>query len=625
MLQQLRDSAKTWVSSALLLLLVLSFGIWGIGDIFRSASSRDWVAKVGGVKISQEILQQEFNNEVGQIRAMLGAAFSKQKAKEMGLVERSLNTLVTGVALNMETQKLGLSISREQIIRTLEATPQLRNKDGSFNRGMFEQLLRMQGLNEAMFIDKQKDIMARNLLVRGLAAPLTVSEAELKDLAAGMAQKRVAELVQINMQDFPAPTPSEDELKKYYEDNKNSFMAPERRSFKVLFVSPKELAKDVQVSDEDVKKEYEANKSQFGAPEKRDLVQVVASDEASAQAIAQAAAKDGLEKAATDAGLEAVTLDKTAEADLPKELGQAAFAAKTNSVEGPVKSDLGYHVFMVKKIMPGKTVSFDEARKAILEKLQTDKAADTMVQTANKIDDMLAGGKKLDDIASALSLKVLAYDGLDAAGKDAGGKATPNIPDENDVLRAAFQYQEGEASPLIESKEGGYVVVEIVKVVPTHAEELATIKDKVVAAWQALNKGKKALEEAQTIAAKMKEGKALSEMSGTGIKKSTSAAITFDDQNQKDVPREALDPLFTMKKGEASLVHVAGGELVVRVKAIEAGDEKAITARMDKLREPLLRNYSEMNMEELMHALRDMYPVEVDQKAIARMFADNTN
>ncbi|HVY12813.1 MAG TPA: SurA N-terminal domain-containing protein, partial [Alphaproteobacteria bacterium] len=36
MLQQLRDKAKSFVSFALLILLVLSFGIWGIGDIFRN-------------------------------------------------------------------------------------------------------------------------------------------------------------------------------------------------------------------------------------------------------------------------------------------------------------------------------------------------------------------------------------------------------------------------------------------------------------------------------------------------------------------------------------------------------------------------------------------------------------
>lgn len=625
MLQQLRDSAKTWVSSALLILLVLSFGIWGIGDIFRSTTSRDWIAKVGGTKIPPEVLQHEFNNEVGQIRAMLGASFTKEKAKELGLVERSLNTLVTGVALNLETQKLGLNVSRAQIIRTLESTPQLRNKDGSFNRGMFEQLLRMQGLNEANFIEKQKEIVARNMLVRGMAAPLVVPDAELKDVASAMAQKRVAELVQINTQDFPAPAPTADELKAFYDDNKNSFMAPERRTFKALFLSPKDLTAGIKISDDDVKKEYEANKAQFGEPEKRDLVQVVTSDEEKANALAAAAAKGNLEQAAKDAGLEAVKLDKTTAKDMPAELADAVFKAKLHAVEGPVKTALGYHVFVVNAIAPGKTVGFEEARKTITEKLQTDKAADTMVQTANKVDDMLAGGKKLDDIASTLNLKTISFEGIDAAGHDASGKAVPAMPYASDVMRAAFQYAEGEASPLIESKEGGYVVVEIAKVVPTHAEELAAVKDKVTAAWQNANKGKKALEAAQTITSQLKEGKALSEITGTGVKKSTSAAITFDDQNQKDVPREALDPLFTMKKGEASLVHVAGGELVVRVKEILSGDDKAVTARMEKLKEPMLRQFSQMNMEELTHALRDMYPVEVDQKAIARMFTDNTN
>ena len=49
MLQQMGRCAKSWVSSLLLGLLALSFGVWGIANVY-SGSSQTNVATVGGEK-----------------------------------------------------------------------------------------------------------------------------------------------------------------------------------------------------------------------------------------------------------------------------------------------------------------------------------------------------------------------------------------------------------------------------------------------------------------------------------------------------------------------------------------------------------------------------------------------
>ena len=47
MLQQMRKGAASWVAKGLMLLLVLSFGLWGIGDYVANYGTGDPVAKVG--------------------------------------------------------------------------------------------------------------------------------------------------------------------------------------------------------------------------------------------------------------------------------------------------------------------------------------------------------------------------------------------------------------------------------------------------------------------------------------------------------------------------------------------------------------------------------------------------
>ncbi len=623
MLQELRDKAKSFVSYFLLVLLVLSFGIWGIEDIFRNAGQKDWIAKVGGTKIHPNLVSREFQNEVNQLRNLLGPEFNRAKARELGLLDRALTRLVTVTALNMETAYLGLNIPREQIIRTLEQTPQLRNPDGSFNARLFQSMIAQQGMNEASFIAAQKQIIARNLMMRGLTAPIMVPDAALNDLATAQAQKRVAEIVRISAADLASVPPTKEQLQKYYEANKNNYQAPETRSFKLLVLSPGDAAAGVGVSEEDVKKAYEEHKDSYSVPEKRDVVQVVLADEEKANAFVTDAKQNGLPAAAKTAGLETVKLDNLAKSDVPPELADGIFGASANAVTGPIKTGLGWHVFVVKTIEGGKTPSFDDVKKEVRTRLQEEHSAEAMVQTANKVDDMLAGGKKLDEIAAALDLKVQSFEARDRNGIGADKTGTSNkVPYPDDTLRAAFQYNEGEASPMIERKEGGYLVVEITKVSPAHVLEFSAVESRLKTDWQQNAKGELAKTRAEEIAKELKEGKALSSITGTGVNKSTSPAIAMDDTKQKDVPREVLAPLFNMKKGEAAVVSTATGDVVVRVKEIIPATEKDVEARRAILKNRLAQEWSGMLADELTHALRDIYPVEVDQKGLTALTAD---
>src|SRR5438874_7714515 len=61
MLQKMRKYTKSWISSLFLGLLALSFGVWGIADIFRGNSDTS-VASVGSEKIPVELFQRDYRN-----------------------------------------------------------------------------------------------------------------------------------------------------------------------------------------------------------------------------------------------------------------------------------------------------------------------------------------------------------------------------------------------------------------------------------------------------------------------------------------------------------------------------------------------------------------------------------
>ncbi len=620
MLQLLREKSKSFVSSAMLILLVLSFAVWGIGDIFRGGSTKDWVVKVGDAKLGPSILKREFENEVMQMRALLGPDFTNQKAREMGLLDRSIDKLVALTTVNLETNRLGYNIPKTEIIKTLEATPQLRNPDGTFNKQLFGQMLSTQGMNESMFIDAQKQIAARNIIVRALSAATTTPSALLNDIASAYAQKRVAETVLISPKTINiVPTNDEAALKQYYETDKENYKAIETRSFDVLTLTPQDAGKDINVSVEDAQKFYDERKAEFEIPEKRNLVQVVVSDEAKAKDIAVNANPSTLKSVAKGRSEDAVAVDDITRNDLPPPLGDAVYAAPIGKLTGPVQSNLGWHVFVVQKITPAKSQSFAEVKDQLMEQMKKDQAAEHMVQIANKVDDMLAANKPLEEIASAHGLAVAKFEKLDKAGDN----AKIEIPYKAEVLKAAFQYNEGESSPLLESKAGGYALVHIHKVIPSHILEYDAVKDRVKQDWVQHEKTKKANELAESIAKTLKEGKPLSTVTGEGLTKKTSSPLVVDDKAQKDIPREAMAPLFDLKKGDVAVVTTADGTLVIRVKDILAGSASDIDARKKPLAARLEQEAVSAHLDAYTAALRHAYPVETDKAGLDRLIGTN--
>ena len=622
MLQQLRDKSKSFVSSTLLILLIFSFGIWGIGDIFRGGFANDWVVKIGDAKLSASVLKREFDNQVTQMRGLLGPDFTNQKAKEMGLLERSIDKLVAMTTVNLETARLGYNIPKTEIIRTLESTPQLRNPDGTFNKQMFDQILAQQGMNETMFIDAQKQIASRNIIVRALSAATTTPDLLLNDMAAGYAQKRVAETILVNPKTINVATPTDEAvLKKYYETDKETYKADETRSFSVLTITPQDASKDIHVSVENAQKAYDERKAELEIPEKRNLLQVVVSDEAKAQDIAASALLGSLKSAAKAKGEDAVAVDDITRNDLPPAYADAVYAASVGKLTGPVQSNLGWHVFVVQKITPAKSPSFAEIKDQLIEQMKKDQYAERMVQIANKVDDMLAANKPLEEIASTHGLAVAKFDNLDKTGEN----AKIEIPFKAEVLKAAFQYNEGESSPLLESKDGGYALVHINKVMPSHVLDFEIVKDRVKKDWVEHEKIKKANETAEAIAKTLKDGKPLSSVTGEGLSKKTSTPIMVDEKTQKEIPREAMAPLFDLKKGEVAVVTIADGTLVIRVKDIIAGSADDIADRKKALKPKLEQEAVSAHLDAYTTALRQAYPVTTDKAGLDRLIGTNDN
>ena len=126
MMQGIRKAGQSLIGKLIIAVmfgfLIISFAIWGIGDIFRGYG-RNAVAVVGKTEIGLEQVRSAYQNEVQQLQRQQRRPISPELARALGLDQRVLSRLVTDATLDQTAAKMGLAVSDETVRNTLFADP----------------------------------------------------------------------------------------------------------------------------------------------------------------------------------------------------------------------------------------------------------------------------------------------------------------------------------------------------------------------------------------------------------------------------------------------------------------------------------------------------------------------
>ena len=180
MLQQMRKFAKSWVSSIFLGVLALSFGVWGIADIFKGTVDTN-VATVGGVKISQESYQREYQTMMRNQGARMGTTLTSDQARAMGLPQEVLQRMISRTAVDAIVQKLGLTATDKSVAEQVKTIPAFAGPTGSFDHATFLRAIQQSGFTEQSFIAAVRADTSRSQLLNatkdGLQMPAGYAQA----------------------------------------------------------------------------------------------------------------------------------------------------------------------------------------------------------------------------------------------------------------------------------------------------------------------------------------------------------------------------------------------------------------------------------------------------------------
>ncbi len=622
----MRKASSNWlgktVMSVMFGVLIVSFGIWGIADIFKGFGQSS-LAKIGNTEISTEQFRSLFTDKLQQIGRQFGRPLTMDQARTFGLDRQVLQQVIAEAALDEGARRMGLGQSDADIVRTISDDPNFKGLDGKFDHDRFTQLIRQFGYNEQRYIAEQRRVSLRRQLTGTVTSGLEPSKTQLEALIRFQNEQRSVEYVNLTAaQAGTIDPPSPEALAAYFEDRKALFRSPEYRKIAVLALTPDDLAKAITVSDEDAKKVFELRRDRYATPERRQLYQIAFpnADEAKAarEKIAAGTSFEDIakERKLTPADIDLGSVTKAAIGD--PAIADAAFALAPDTVSEPVKGALVTALLKVTKVEPGANPTYESLADIIKREVAMERARVQLQDVHNKIEDERGGGSNIAEAAQKLGLSAITIEAIDRSGRSPDGKPVTGLPQGVDIVSPAFASNVGVENDPVQFN-GGELWFDVLGVTPSRDRSLDEVKDQVEARWRAEEVSKRLRAKATEMIEKLDKGaKFDAEAAAAGVKVET--ATTFKrDAEIKGVPERLIAAAFRTPKDGSGQTEGANSSdwIVFKVTDVITPSVDMASEDVKKLKENIQRAMTDEQIAQYVTKLETDIGTTINQNAFA--------
>jgi peptidyl-prolyl cis-trans isomerase D len=606
----------------LLLLIFPAFAFFGVSGYDRFLAEDDSVATVDGTRITRAEFDQAMRQRLEQLREMLGGQIDARLLDTAEARREVLDGLIVERLLQSESAKRHLAVTDEQLRRTILEIPGLRKDDGSFDMPRYQALLKAQGLNEASFEGQLRRDQSLRILLESASAGAVLPKAVIDRLIALQEETREVRELRITPADHVAAVkPSDEQLRKHYDENGSSFEVPESARIEYVVLSAEELARAVSLSEDDIKGYWEQNRARYTTPEQRRASHILirlepgapAADRDKAMARAKALvaqARGGADfaalakassqdpgSAAQGGDLGAFTRDA-----MVKPFADAAFGLKVGEVSDVVQSEFGLHVIRLTAIQPAAEQPYAVVRPTIEAELRRQQAARRYAEAAESFTNLVyEQSDSLKPAADRFKLQIRTAERVErrAAGSQAG-----KSPVEHPKLLAALftddVIRNRRNTDAIEVGGNTLVAARILEHRPAQRKPFDSVRAEVLA--QVVER------ESRRLAREAGEAQLKALRDGQAAPAALSAPRTIGRTGESRLAGEAIDAIFRAPAGKlpawvgASLPE--GGYVIHQVLKVTSPSPERVAQRREAYATQLVRLQGQQDASSVLEALK---------------------
>lgn len=613
---------------ALLVLATAGLVLTDVGGFFRGGVGTNDVAKVG----DETITIMEFDRSAR--RALSRMSISPQQAYQLGFMDQLLNSEIRRSLFEQIADDEGIKVSREEVARQIDGMVTPLVQDGQDKQQVLNDILRAQGFTEAEFVRGVSAEAAAAILQRALQNNfIGQNEALVQDLYDYQNETRDIEFITfLNTDVKDVEEPSDDQIKQLYEVSKPSFSIPEKRDITVGILKMDALEKTIEITDEQIRDIYEDDIETYKVPEQRVFKQAIVAEQTDAQDIYKAAASG---KSLKDA-VKSVTEDETGFIDeqafekdgLVEDISNVVFQdaeAKSGKIYEPIESPLGWHVLQLVSIKEPRTKSFDEVKDGLRQELLADELADQRYDMIAQVEDMLAAGASFEEVNNTIPVETIEFKEITSQGAMASAKHPLDQfgDDQKIITDLAFEFYEGETSPITELSDERLAFVRVNTITPQDYKPLEEVQDDLKTRWindqQRLNNQNSVQEILKSAIAESKTLKEIASEQNKGI----TALEGTDRSGSLTLPlvSKSLPIIFNSNIDDLIIFDIENGLAIGRVTSIYfPKDSDDAEQDMSSIKDSLAKSSPNEAVNVYFEAQRDDYSVKVNPSVLKRVY-----
>lgn len=574
--------------------MILVFTPLGGGDMTQT--SADVLASVGGTKITMQDLRQTIDDR------LRNSSLGSDPKIVPAIAGTMLDDMVLRQAMAMQSKKMGLEVSSQELRAALEKLPWLYPKGKFIGMAAYQNFVSQQmGITTQQFEDE----VSQSLLLQKIQAVVSdgveVSPAEVQAAYDQHYMKSKIQYVVFDPSKFlKTATLTDKDLQDYFKQQASRYEQKEQRQVQYVLITPDDVRANVTMSDADLQRYYTDHLSDYRVPDRVKVAHILFKTTGKTPAQVKE-----LEKTAADvlakikSGANFADMAKKYSEDTSasnggdigwithgqtvKEFEDTAFNMQPGRVSGLVHTVYGIHIIKVLDKQTAHLDSFNDVKDAIHDTLMKRAMADAEQAYADKLEQQFkANPKQFASIAKQAGLEV---------------KQTPlfgynqTVPDfgSNDAFQnLSFELRQDEVGQPITVPKGT-VIIQVIQIVPAHIPKLDSVRAMVEEDYRAAQSKLIASQKAKEFAAAAKNGDFAKLAKAGGYDMQVSQDFTQQDNVPNLGPGQGVPEAFTLQPGQTSgVISVEGNDVVIHVLLHTPPDMSNFASQQGQIREQLL-------------------------------------
>ena len=463
MLDIIRNMVSSIFGKILLGLMVLSFALWGVGDILTSGSSQ-LAAKVGNQKITLNEFYYNFQNAISNFNASLDKKITVAEAHQENIDKLVINEIVYDKMILEFAEINDIYISEKILKKIIKSQPQFLNDDGSFNKIKYQYSIQNNFTSEEEFLEKIKVIYLKELLFRNYNISEVIDKKVIDTLYFFEGEERNIEYFILS--------------DKLYSENKihniDNYRIKKSLSLNLIEIKYDEFEKDIILSDEILINYYNENISFYTDEQKSDieLVRFSTYEEAfDFKKIYESGNENSIKEFVDNNKISLNRVNEIKHGDYDQVISDQILALNKNQISDPLEvPDLGFYIIKLISKTEKSIKSFNEVKNSIKKLIVADEAYNLFDESINFADNLNSEGYNLNDIADEMKIKLT---------KEVNIEYIKNLINDQEIISKIINSEVGSQSELILSDENG-IIVEVVKIIDSHLPEYNKVSNLVL-------------------------------------------------------------------------------------------------------------------------------------------------